>query len=69
MAAIFYLYVVSPPGVPLAGAAHVMEIPYLFGFTHTLNGTVLQFSYTFSYDDYTVSNDVMTMWTNFAKYG
>ena len=55
--------------MPPAGAAHVMEIPYLFGFTHTLNGTVLQFSYTFSYDDYTVSNDVMTMWTNFAKYG
>lgn len=74
----FYVFAHKPDFAPdpawLTGATHIMELPYIFGFTKSLE-IKLQKDYdainpfTTTATDIKFSKELMTFWTNFAKTG
>ena len=55
--------------VSLTGVAHADELHYVFGAPLSDDLRVRNFVTNWTDDDRRVSCDVITMWTNFAKYG
>lgn len=74
----FYVFDHKPGFAPepawLTGATHVMELPYVFGFTKGLQFKLMQDyhaidPFMFTDEDTRFSKLLMTYWTNFAKTG
>ncbi|KAK7483474.1 hypothetical protein BaRGS_00025273 [Batillaria attramentaria] len=69
----FYEYVYRPTNynVPQwAGVPHASELPIVFGQPFELDRFFAHdWNFPWTAADKTVSDEVMTMWTNFAKYG
>lgn len=50
-------------------ACHSDELPYVFGFSENLKKLWQMSDNLIGTNDYSLSKDIMTMWTNFAKSG
>jgi len=56
------------------GTTHAFELPYIFGFTKSLDQNYIEYYEsspfdTVSEEDMAMSETMMILWTNFAKYG